>query len=146
MRVVWRPEVCVGAAIFRGDRILLLRRSSTVAYPGLWEMPGGHVEPGEGLEAALRREVREETGYALVVGRPFHAWTFRYPRGPRRAVETVEIDFYGTIRSHRDPRLDPREHTNFAWVTEPALRDFPTDRALDRVHRTAFGSRREIPS
>lgn len=141
MTAPWRPEVCVGAAIFREDRILLLRRSPTGAFPGLWEMPGGHVESGESLHAALRREVREETGFATVVERPFHAWSFRYPRAPGRIAETLEIDFHCRVRSLRPPRLNPSEHTDFAWVTRVDLPDYPTDPPLDRLHRRAFDSR-----
>jgi 8-oxo-dGTP diphosphatase len=43
-------------------RIFLARRSASVPHPGLWELPGGKVEPGEEPEAALLRELREELG------------------------------------------------------------------------------------
>ncbi len=56
-------EVCVGAFIFNGTGKLLLCR--LVKMPGLWTVPGGHVEMGEKLEEALRREVTEETGLKI---------------------------------------------------------------------------------
>jgi 8-oxo-dGTP diphosphatase len=44
-----------------GDRVLLLRYPATKdRFPGQWSLPGGHVEPGEDVRAAARREVREE--------------------------------------------------------------------------------------
>jgi len=47
-------------------RVLLLRRARTCAgNPGKWEFPGGKLEPGESFDAALVREVREETGLEI---------------------------------------------------------------------------------
>lgn len=63
-------RVVAGALIQYEDALLLLRRARDFrgvnAGLGLWEPPGGTVEPGEKIEEALRREVREETG--IVVG------------------------------------------------------------------------------
>ena len=61
-----RPLVGVGAVIFRGGEVLLVRRGQEPAK-GSWSLPGGLVELGEGLEAALVREVMEETGLFVKV-------------------------------------------------------------------------------
>ena len=53
----------VAALIFQSQRILLGKRSATRAfYPDVWDMFGGHVEPGEGHEQTLVRELVEELG------------------------------------------------------------------------------------
>ncbi len=60
-----RPALTVRAAIERDGRILFLRArdSSALSEDGYWYfLPGGHVDHGETLEAALRREIREEVG------------------------------------------------------------------------------------
>jgi ADP-ribose pyrophosphatase YjhB (NUDIX family) len=64
-----RPAVaCVGAVITRADgRILLIQRGNEPGR-GLWSLPGGRVEPGESDEAAVAREVAEETGLIVTVG------------------------------------------------------------------------------
>lgn len=55
-----RPYLAVSAAIFRGGRVLIVRRARPPAH-GLYTLPGGGVELGETLEEAIIREVREET-------------------------------------------------------------------------------------
>ena len=61
-----RPQLAVSAAIFRDDRILLVRRARSPAR-GLYTLPGGRVEFGEALYAALHREVDEETALKIEI-------------------------------------------------------------------------------
>ena len=58
------PLVLVAAAalVDHDGRVLLAQRPADKSMPGLWEFPGGKVEPGETPEAALIRELREELG------------------------------------------------------------------------------------
>ena len=63
----------VGAAVVRDGRdgrrrVLASRRTGPPHLAGLWEFPGGKVEPGEGDADALARELREELGLVVVVG------------------------------------------------------------------------------
>ncbi len=60
-----RPYLAVSAAIFRDGRVLIVRRARPPAH-GLYTLPGGGVELGETLEQAIIREVREETGLAII--------------------------------------------------------------------------------
>ena len=62
-----QPVPAVGAVILDGDRVLLVKRAHE-PLKGEWSLPGGVVEIGERLEAALAREVAEETGLAIDIG------------------------------------------------------------------------------
>lgn len=57
----------VGVICFRGDDVLLIKRGKPPMM-GQWSIPGGRVEPGETLEDAAIREVKEETGVNIALG------------------------------------------------------------------------------
>jgi 8-oxo-dGTP diphosphatase len=60
------PQLAVSAAIFRDDKILLVRRAQSPAR-GFYSLPGGRVEFGETLHAAVHREVDEETSLKIEI-------------------------------------------------------------------------------
>jgi 8-oxo-dGTP diphosphatase len=64
-------DVAVGVLVDPAGRFLLTSRPEGKVYAGYWEFPGGKLEPGETVEAALRRELHEELG--ITIG-PVHAW------------------------------------------------------------------------
>lgn len=61
-----RPFVGVGAVVWRGDKVLLVKRGRA-PRKGQWSIPGGAQHLGETVTDAARREVREETGLAIEV-------------------------------------------------------------------------------
>jgi ADP-ribose pyrophosphatase YjhB (NUDIX family) len=82
-----RPTIGVGAVVWRGTGVLLVRRG-TPPLAGEWSLPGGKQEWGETVEAAVRREVREETALEL---------------GPLTFVEVVDLvatDAAGEVGRH----------------------------------------------
>ncbi|WP_299395766.1 NUDIX hydrolase [Pelagibius sp.] len=62
-----RPLIGVGVVVFKADRVLLIRRGKP-PREGQWSLPGGRQRLGERIEAAARREVREEAGIEIAVG------------------------------------------------------------------------------
>ena len=61
-----RPIVTTVACVFRGDRVLLIKRGRE-PNKGRWSVPGGAIELGEKIYDAIRREVREECGIEIEV-------------------------------------------------------------------------------
>jgi mutator protein MutT len=85
--------VVVVAAVIEDDgRFLVTRRQDGVHLAGLWEFPGGKIDPDETHAAALRREIREELDTDIEVGELILATTHAYPE------KTVTLYFYrGTL-------------------------------------------------
>ena len=111
-------EVVVGLIVQAG-RILLGRRSAERQfYPNVWDMFGGHVEPGEGHEQTLVRELDEELGITPV------EWTF---------LETLTVDLPAVNTSPPDllivhiylvtdwtgtpVNMQPEEHSTIGWFS-----------------------------
>ncbi len=77
-----RGPLRVAAGIVRsGERILITQRKAEDSLGGFWEFPGGKLERGEGYPEALRRELREEIGVEVAVGRLYATIRHKYPGG-----------------------------------------------------------------
>jgi 8-oxo-dGTP diphosphatase len=84
-----RPRIVVTAAVVRrGGTVLVTRRPRGVHLEGYWEFPGGKCEPGEPQKACLRREIAEELGVGVRVGRKILEVAHDYPD------RTVELHFF----------------------------------------------------
>ena len=81
--------IVTAAVVRRGDRYLVTRRPGGVHLEGFWEFPGGKCEPGEDHESCLRREIDEELGADVRVGRKIFEVAHEYPD---RAVELHFFD------------------------------------------------------
>jgi 8-oxo-dGTP diphosphatase len=82
-----KQVVC--AVLRRADgRILLARRAPGQHLAGHWELPGGKVERGESLESALRRELLEELGLVVSVGKELARTVYHYDRG---SIELIAL-------------------------------------------------------
>lgn len=92
-----RPLVAVGAIAVRSDELLLIRRGHGPAA-GEWSVPGGHVERGELLSAAVTRELREETGLEAICG-PLVGWIERLDDDHHFVI----LDFEVTVIDDHDP-------------------------------------------
>jgi len=100
-----KRTLVVAGLVARDGRVLITQRTAAQALPLQWEFPGGKVEPGEAPVAALARELREEIGVGVDVGRIwdvlFHAYpafdlvmlvyACRLVEGEPRAIEVADL-------------------------------------------------------
>ncbi len=123
-------QVGVKGILFRNGRLLLLRRRDDLLFfPGLWDLPGGGVEVGASLEDTLVREVREETGFKVRVGRLVHGGAAQSQSTSGKKVSFVVLYYTCSSATRGAPRFDPEEHTEFAWVHRGSLSKYPMGRA-----------------
>ena len=100
--------VVAAAVVIRDGRVLLTRRAEGLHLAGLWEFPGGKLEPGEPPEAAVVRECREECGIEVAVLDLLEVNRHRYPE------RDVLLLFYRCeLRSGEVQHLEVADH---AWV------------------------------
>jgi 8-oxo-dGTP diphosphatase len=128
------PQLAVSAAIFRGDRILLVRRARSPAK-GFYSLPGGRVEFGESLHTALHREVDEET--ALKIGIvDLAGWREVLP-GTGGGGHYLIMSFAARWISG-EPVLND-ELDDFRWLTLDVLGDLKLTDGLVQVIQSARG-------
>lgn len=124
------PLLVTAAVIFDEERVLITRRPDNKSHAGLWEFPGGKVDPGESPEEALCREIREELDAKIQIAGIFEVAFYRYDWGP------VLILAYCCQLQTRDLRdIGVAEHR---WVYPQDLADFsilPADQPIiDRLN------------
>jgi len=111
------------ALIDADDRILLAQRPEGKAMAGLWEFPGGKIDPGETPEAALIRELHEELNIE----------TKEACLAPLTFASHAYEDFHLLMPLYICRRwwgiVQPREEQALKWVRANALRDYPMPEA-----------------
>ena len=131
-----RPIVGVGAVVVDGQRVLVVRRGRP-PLQGEWSLPGGAVEVGETLSAALQREVLEETGLVVDVG-PMVDVLDRIHMSADGRVEYhyVLVDYLCTVLAGQ---LSPQsDAVDARWVTRAELSAFAVSGITVSVIDKAF--------
>jgi len=104
-------DVAVGVLVREGGDFLLTSRPHGKVYEGYWEFPGGKLESGESVEAALRRELQEEIGITIGAVHPWRVELVDYPHA------LVRLNFCKVFAWEGE--LHMREGQRFAWQTLP---------------------------
>jgi 8-oxo-dGTP diphosphatase len=128
------PQLAVSAAIFRDDKILLVRRARSPAK-GFYSLPGGRVEFGETLHAALHREVDEETALKIeIIG--LAGWREVVP-GTGSGGGHYLIMSFAARWVGGEPVLND-ELDDFRWLAPDALGDLKVTGGLQEVIQSAW--------
>ncbi len=133
------PVSC--AIIERDGLVLAAQRSPVMSLPLKWEFPGGKIDHGETPEECLRREVMEEMGIRVNVGKELPRHTHRYP-----GFAVTLYPFICTIESGDIIIL--HEHADMVWLPPKRLceldwaeADFPVIESYLGICEAAFSAR-----
>ena len=129
-----RPQLAVSAAIFRDGKVLLVRRARAPAK-GFYSLPGGRVEFGETLHAALHREVAEETALQIEIA-GLAGWREVVPTAAGGGHYVI-LSFATRWRAG-EPRLN-EELDHYQWLAPDALGDLKVTDGLPGVIAQARG-------
>ena len=119
-RIMVNFRVAAKSFIIHDDRLLVVkRRPNDVQKPGMWEIPGGRLEPGENPFEGLKREAKEETGLDIDVIHPLQVRHFTRDDG-----QTITMLIFLCKALTSNVQLSD-EHTEFEWV--------PLERAKEKL-------------
>ncbi len=124
-----RPPLAVVAAIIYNaeGRVLITKRPAHVHLGGLWEFPGGKVDPGETDNEALLREIREETGLSIHIDKLFWKEHAVFPE------KSVRLHFYTCRLTHEPQEIIPDEIDDHRWVKPEELTAYTFPEADSRL-------------
>ena len=126
-----RPQLAVSGVIFRDGKVLLVRRARSPGK-GFYSLPGGRVEFGESLHAALHREVDEETGLRIEIS-GFVGWREVLPTSGGGHYLIMSFAARWTAR---EPVLND-EHDDFKWLAPEEIGDLKVTGGLQEVVEAA---------
>ncbi len=102
------------------EKVFLPKRAATKKFlPGVYELPGGHIEYGEDTVSGLKREIKEEFGMNINAGDPFATFTYR---NEIKGANSTEIIYFAEFTDPIDKiEVRPEDHSSFEWIAETEL-------------------------
>ncbi len=105
------------------EKLFWPKRADTKKFlPGVYELPGGHIDFGEDIVEGLRREIKEEFGMNISIGDSFATFTYT---NDIKGSHSIEVVFFAQFT---DPieniTYNPEDHSEYGWFTES---DFAND-------------------
>jgi 8-oxo-dGTP diphosphatase len=106
-------------------KVFLPKRAETKKFlPGVYELPGGHIDFGEDIVKGLKREIFEEFGMHVHVGDPFHVFTYMNNIKGSHSIEVIY--FAKFIDPIEQIHLNPADHSSYKWFEERELPQLTT--------------------
>lgn len=104
------------------SKVFLPKRADTKKFlPGVYELPGGHVDFGEDIIEGLKREIKEEFGMSITVGDTFSAYTYE---NQIKGSHTVEVIYFAQfIEPPEQITLHPDDHSSYEWFSKLGVVD-----------------------
>ena len=103
------------------EKLFLPKRAESKKFlPGVYELPGGHIDFGEDIVEGLKREIQEEFGMQISVGDSFYAFTYSNEVKGSHSIEVIY--FARFITSISEIKLNSEDHSEYGWFTEDEIK------------------------
>ena len=115
----------VVAAIIQRDGAYFATQRGYGEFEGMWEFPGGKIEPGESCEIALKREIQEELGVDIIIENLLCTTEYDYP--------SFHLTMHCYLCNVASGEIELREHKSSRWLTADRLDDvswLPADKEV----------------
>ena len=106
-------QIEVVAAIIQREGAYFATQRGYGEFEGMWEFPGGKIEPGESPEAALQREIQEELGIDITINRLLCTTDYDYP--------SFHLTMHCYLCEIKSGEIELREHKSARWLTAETL-------------------------
>lgn len=102
------------------EKVFLPKRADTKKFlPGVYELPGGHIDFGENMIEGLAREILEEFEVHAEIGDPFAVFTYT---NEVKKSHSIEVIYFGRFTDPiGDITIHPDDHSGYVWVSEDEL-------------------------
>ena len=120
------------------EKVFLPRRAATKKFlPNVYELPGGHIDYGEDIEAGLKREIEEEFNVHVNLGDPFAVFTYT---NEIKDSHSIEVIYFAQLTDRPDAiTLVPQDHSKAGWFAEDELGKVTTqNKGVDDVEFVAI--------
>lgn len=120
------------------EKVFLPKRATSKKFlPGVYELPGGHIDFGEDIITGLKREIMEEFGKKVEVGDVFASFSYTNKIKKSHSIEVIYFaKFTGDINSIS---LNAEDHSDYGWFAEDELEMASTaDKSLEDVEFKAI--------
>ncbi|WP_269603659.1 8-oxo-dGTP diphosphatase MutT [Prochlorococcus marinus] len=114
--VIPSDVIGVGLVLNRNKELLIDKRLETSSMGGLWEFPGGKQEPNESIENTIERELREEIGIRVEVGKKLISFEYSY--------SSKKLNFIVHFCEWKSGQPKPLASQKLLWVSANRLDDY----------------------
>ena len=120
------------------EKVFLPKRAAIKKFlPGVYELPGGHIDFGEDAVVGLKREIDEELGMKVEVGDPFFVFTYTNEVKGSHSIEVIYFAHFTNDIS--GIKINPEDHSDFDWFSEKELSRATTElKGLDDIEFQAM--------
>lgn len=108
------------------EKVFLPKRADTKKFlPGVYELPGGHIDYGEDIVDGLKREIKEEFGMEIKVGDPFASFGYM---NEVKGSHSIEVIYFATfVDPVENIKINPEDHSTYEWIDENSLEKIYTE-------------------